>query len=210
MHAAIAIAVPLGAVAASGVSFGDGIGERVYRPLAVDSIPDDGYELGIGHVVVDLRQLDWTDSTVVDLNVDLGIGQAVVGVPSNVCVTADFDARAGSLEVAGDETQGADVHSDANVGAAATPRLELTGEVDLGQLQVINDHNAELAGHGPRFRSHDNEDEMRAAMTAACSGAPTPAGADSPNAAASPDAPVASSPPGHGQGRSQDMGSRRG
>ena len=209
---AIAIAIPLGAVAASGVSFGDGIGERVYRPLAVDSIPDDGYELGIGHLVVDLRQLDWTDATVVDLNVDLGIGQAVVGVPSNVCVTADFDARAGSLEVAGDQTQGADVHSDANAGAAATPRLELTGQVDLGQLQVLNDDDAELDGQGPRFGSHDNEDEMRAAMTAACSGASTTAGADSPNAVARPDAPEAPSPPGggHGHGRSQDKGSRRG
>ena len=207
---AVAIAVPLGAVAASGVSFGDGIGERVYRPLAAESIPADGYELGIGHLVVDLRQLEWTDSTVVDLNVDLGVGQAVVGVPSNVCVTADFDARAGELEVAGDQTQGADVHSDANAGAAATPRLDLTGEVDLGQLQVINDDDAELDGHGPQARFHDNEDEMRAAMAEAC--AATPAGGGSAAADDAPDAPAAPSPPGadHGGGRSEDGGSQRG
>ena len=67
------------------------------------------------------------------------------------------------------------MHSDANAGAAATPRLELTGQVDLGQLQVLNDDDAELDGQGPRFWSHDSEDEMRAAMTAACSGAHRPA-----------------------------------
>jgi len=185
---AIAIAVPLGAVAASGVSFGDGIGEREYRPLAANSIPEDGYELGIGHLVVDLREVDWTDSTVIDLPIDLGIGQAVVGVPSDVCVTADVDAKAGSLDVAGDQTDGADIHTDANAGATATPRLNLTGEVDLGELRVINDDDTVLDGHGSRFRFHEDEDEMRAAMTAACTDEPGP-GAGAATGAAKPRSP---------------------
>ena len=57
---AIALAVPLGTVSAADISFGDGIGERNYRPLTVAALPEDGYELGIGHLVVDLRDLDWT------------------------------------------------------------------------------------------------------------------------------------------------------
>lgn len=165
---AIALAVPLGVVAAVDISFGDGIGERNYKPLTVASLPENGYELGIGRLVVDLRDLDWSADTVVDLNLDLGVGEAIVAVPSNVCVTTDFTARAGDLRIAGDRSGGVDVHSQANDGATATPRLDLTGEVDLGELRVINDDAADLNGHD-RFRSGGgNGDEMSAALLAAC------------------------------------------
>lgn len=165
---AIALAVPLGVVSAADISFGDGIGERNYRPLSVASLPEEGYELGIGQLVVDLRDLDWTPETVVDLNVDLGLGQAVVAVPPDVCVTTDFDTRAGDLRVAGDDSGGIDVHSQANAGATATPRLDLTGEVDLGQLQVVNDDDADLDSHGRFHFDRDQENEMSAALEAAC------------------------------------------
>ncbi len=72
------------------------------RPRAA-AIPGDGYELGIGRLVVDLRDLEWADDTVVDLDVDLGIGQAIVAVPEDVCVAGTLSARAGHLDLAGDE-----------------------------------------------------------------------------------------------------------
>jgi phage shock protein PspC (stress-responsive transcriptional regulator) len=169
---AIALAVPLGAVAAADISFGDGIGQRTYSPLTVASLPASGYELGVGEMTVDLRDLDWTPDTVVDLNVDLGIGQAVVAVPSDVCVTTDFDTRAGDLQVAGDDAGGVDVHSQANAGATATPRLQLTGEVDLGELRVVNLDDLQLGGHGYLHQIHSRNDEMRTAMTAACATPP--------------------------------------
>jgi phage shock protein PspC (stress-responsive transcriptional regulator) len=184
---ALALAIPLGAVTAADISFGDGIGEREYRPLSLASVPADGYELGIGQLIVDLRDLDWADDTVVELNLDLGVGDAVVGVPSNVCVTTDFDTRAGDLQVAGDEAGGVDVHSAANAGATATPRLDLSGEVDLGQLRVINDDASDLDPH----HFHDgfnggeaNDDEMNAALDAACT-APPPS-TEPPGAGVSP------------------------
>jgi phage shock protein PspC (stress-responsive transcriptional regulator) len=183
---AIALAVPLGAVAAADVSFGDGIGERQYRPLSIAALPADGYELGIGRLEVDLRQLDWTDSTVVDLDLNLGIGEAIVAVPSNVCVTTDFDTRAGDLRVAGDEAGGIDVHSGANAGATTTPRLDLNGEVDLGELRVINDDTAEIDGHGPGFHFGGRDDEMRAAMVAACTPPPPDQGVTKPDRQAKP------------------------
>ena len=86
---AVAVAAPLAVVSAADISFGDGVGEREYRPATAAALPADGYELGIGRLVVDLRGLDWSDDTVVDLDIDLGIGQAVVAVPENVCVSAD-------------------------------------------------------------------------------------------------------------------------
>jgi phage shock protein PspC (stress-responsive transcriptional regulator) len=165
---ALAVAIPLGVVSAADVSFGDGIGERTYRPLSAASVPE-RYELGIGRLQIDLRQLDWQDDTVVDLNVDVGIGQGVVAVPSNVCVTTDLDARAGDLRIAGDDSDGVDVHSQANAGSTATPRLDLTGEVDLGELVVINDDDADLDARDHfRFGESENRDAMAAALTAAC------------------------------------------
>ena len=166
---ALALAIPLGVVSAADVSFGDGIGERSYRPLTVASIPADGYELGVGRLAVDLRDLDWKPDTVVDLNVDLGIGEGVVAVPSNVCVTTDLDARGGVIRVAGDQSDGVDVHSQANDGSTATPRLDLTGEVDFGELRVVNSDDADI-DQGGRFHFDDGLDrgQMSANLRAAC------------------------------------------
>ena len=60
------------------------------------------------------------------------------------------------------------MHSAANAGATATPRLDLTGEVDLGEVRVINDDDAEIDGHGRAFHDEYDDAAMRAAMEAAC------------------------------------------
>lgn len=188
---ALALAIPLGVVSAADISFGDGIGEREYRPLTSASIPAGGYELGIGRLAVDLRGLDWGPDTVVDLDLDLGIGQAIVAVPSNVCVTADFDTRAGDLTVAGDNSGGFDVHSDANAGSTATPRLNLSGEVDLGELRVINDDDVDIDHHVHGDRP--DHDQMAADLLAACDPPATPTSpappANAPNKPDKPDTP---------------------
>jgi phage shock protein PspC (stress-responsive transcriptional regulator) len=172
---ALALAIPLAAVSAADISFGDGVGEREYRPLAATAIPADGYELGIGRLAVDLRGLDWQPRSVVDLNIDLGVGEAVVAVPANVCVTTDTLTRAGNNVIAGDQSDGFDVHSNVNAGATATPRLHLTGEVDFGELRVVNDDSYVIDQHGfhgfgpPRA-------EMAANLQKACEGVPSDTG----------------------------------
>jgi phage shock protein PspC (stress-responsive transcriptional regulator) len=171
---AAALAVPLGAVAAADIHFSDGIGERHYRPASFASVPSDGYELGIGQLLVDLRQLPWQEDSALDLNVDLGMGELAVAVPENVCVSADVSTRAGHLNIAGDEADGIDAEIRPEAPATAVPRLNLTGEVDLGELRVINLDDAELDGRGSwRFR-HENNEEMRTAMDAACAPAERP------------------------------------
>jgi phage shock protein PspC (stress-responsive transcriptional regulator) len=188
---ALALAIPLGAVSAADISFGDGVGERDYRPLTVESIPAEGYELGIGQLAVDLRGLDWQSDTVVDLNLDLGVGQALVAVPANVCVTTDFLTRAGNSFVAGDESNGFDVNSDVNAGATATPRLNLTGEVDFGELRVINDDDYDISDHR-RFRGdRPNRDQMRGDLIAACSVPAESADADEQASPVKPEQPEA-------------------
>jgi phage shock protein PspC (stress-responsive transcriptional regulator) len=171
---AVALAVPLGAVAAADIHFSDGLGERHYRPASFSSVPEDGYELGIGRLLVDLRELPWQQDTTLDLNVDLGMGELAVAVPENVCVSADVSTRAGHLDVAGTEADGIDAEIQPEAPANAIPRLNLTGEVDLGELRVVNLDDVELDGHDSwRFRNFDN-DEMRDAMDAACAPAERP------------------------------------
>jgi phage shock protein PspC (stress-responsive transcriptional regulator) len=169
---ALALAVPLSVVAATDVSFGSGVGERSYSPDTVADIPDDGYELGIGRLAVDLRDLDWKRNTVVDLDVDLGIGQGVVAVPESVCVVADLHAAAGNIRVTGDETDGVDIDSDPSAATSAVPRLDLAGEVDLGQFLVVNDDEFEIDTDDRDFGRdlHDEVSEaaQRTAAQEAC------------------------------------------
>jgi phage shock protein PspC (stress-responsive transcriptional regulator) len=178
---AAAMAVPLGAVAAADIHFSDGIGQRHYRPASFSSVPSDGYELGIGQLLVDLRELPWQEDSVLDVNVDLGMGELAVAVPENVCVSADVSTRAGELNIAGSQADGIDAEIKPEAPATAVPRLNLTGEVDLGELRVINRDDAELDGHDAwRFRDQNN-DEMRAAMDAACAPAERPTKSSEPS-----------------------------
>ena len=142
------------------------------------AIPDEGYELGIGRQAIDLRELDWEDDTVVELRADLGVGETVVAVPENVCVTGDLDAGAGAIEVGGDEEGGFDVDTQPLAGTTATPRLELDADVDLGHILVVNDDELDIdddRDHGPfRDRDDGDRDQMREAMAQACADEPEP------------------------------------
>lgn len=165
---ALALAVPLSVVAATDVSFGSGIGEREYRPTTVSDVRDE-YELGIGRVAVDLRDLDWRQNTVVDLDLDVGIGEAVVAVPETVCVVADVHAAAGEIRITGDETDGVDLDSDPVSARTAGPRLDLTGEVDLGAFRIVNDDEFDIDEHHRGFDDDEPSDAtQRDAAQRAC------------------------------------------
>ena len=51
---ALALALPAGVVSAADIDVDGGIGTRQYRPIAAASVHD-GYRLGVGQLVVDLR-----------------------------------------------------------------------------------------------------------------------------------------------------------
>lgn len=166
---AIAIAIGGGVAAASDLDVRGGIGEREYHPTAVRSIPADGYRLGAGRLVVDLRDLDWGKHRVLPLEVSLGVGQADVFVPERVCVTGTTHAGIGESQVAGERNDGVDVDHTAASGSRATPRLDIDASVDVGQLRVINSDTADVdrPGFGPG-PLHEDTAPQRAAEARTC------------------------------------------
>ena len=101
---ALALAVPLGTVAAADIEFEGGIGKTTHTPQTVRAIPQDGYEFGVGDQRIDLRGLDWGERSVIEVEADQGIGRMLVLVPENVCVDGDIDSRYGVVEIAGEES----------------------------------------------------------------------------------------------------------
>ena len=166
---AAALALGGGVAAASDLDLHGGIGQREYHPVDAGSIPAGGYRLGIGQLIVDLRDLDWSEERVVNLDVDLGIGQASVFVPENVCVSGSTHVGAGESEVAGERNEGTDVNHDVGAGATAVPRLVIHADTDLGQLRVINSDTASVdtPGYGPG-PFHEDTAPQRAAEASAC------------------------------------------
>jgi phage shock protein PspC (stress-responsive transcriptional regulator) len=166
---AVALAIGAGVAAASDLDVRGGIGQREYHPVSASAIPTDGYRLGVGQLIVDVRDVEWRNHQVVELDVDLGIGQASVFVPEDVCVTGSTHVGAGESEVAGERNEGADVDNSVGAGSTATPRLDIDAGVDVGQLRVINSDTASVdtPGYGPG-PFHEDTAPQRAAEASAC------------------------------------------
>jgi phage shock protein PspC (stress-responsive transcriptional regulator)/predicted membrane protein len=89
------------------IEWWSGVGEDL---IVVDDPRDlaDAYHHGIGHLVVDLRDLD-LDGETAELEVGLTIGEVVVYVPDDLEVQVDLDGRIGQVSV---ERPGRDLLDD--------------------------------------------------------------------------------------------------
>jgi len=147
---ALALALPAGVVSAANVSVDGGVGDREYRPLAANQVRD-AYRLGMGRLVVDLRD---ADLPVGDhrMKVDLGVGQAVLVVPRDVCVASAAHVGAGQVAVLGRGSGGVDVDwQDDRRARAGTTRLVVDGDIGVGELAVTyEDPDTFEQGHGRR------------------------------------------------------------
>ncbi len=166
---ALALTIGVGVAAAADLDLKGGVGDRDYRPQSVAAIPDDGYKLGVGRMAVDLRGIDWSPKQVVDLDVHIGAGQALVAVPSDVCVVADGHMGAGLIRVAGQQSDGFDVDLNTGEGARGLPQLRINADGDVGEIRVVNDDNVPIAKldrvpHEP----FESGQVARAANTKAC------------------------------------------
>jgi phage shock protein PspC (stress-responsive transcriptional regulator) len=161
---AVALGLAAGTVSASGLDLDGGVGEREYRPASTTDLHD-RYQLGMGELVIDLRDTELPAGDV-PVEVDLGIGEARVLVPYDVCVATDAEIGMGGVRVLGRHNGGIDVdYEEAPDAGSEVTRLVLDAEVGIGELRVsdgtdFDDFDRDRFGFGPpdppRF-----EDERR-------------------------------------------------
>ena len=133
---ALVLVLPLAIVAAADVRVDGGIGDRNYRPATADQMRS-SYELGMGELVVDLRDVDLPSGTT-PVRVELGIGHAVVRVPEDACVSSDVQIGAGHAQVLDRSSDGLDVaFAQAASPTGDSPKLELDGQLGIGSLEVV-------------------------------------------------------------------------
>ena len=154
---ALVLGIPAGAVAAADIKFDNSVGQRTYTPTVAADLPADGYKLGTGQLVVDLRQLPWAPGETIAASARLGIGQMIVSVPSSVCVVGHTTAKAGDLVVVGDVSNGVDPEVDQGTPTSKAPRLDLDADIQLGQLIVTDEAPDEIDTHGVDYDHHQQD-----------------------------------------------------
>jgi phage shock protein PspC (stress-responsive transcriptional regulator) len=145
---ALAIALPAGVVSAADIDISGGVGERTYRPVDAATIRP-SYHLGMGRLVVDLRGADLLPGDR-PLKVKVGVGEALVIVDRDVCVTSKAHLGAGGVSVFGRDSGGLDVDwQDDRAAPMRNARVVLDGDVGVGALLV---RHTDDEGHGFRGR----------------------------------------------------------
>lgn len=140
---ALALALGVGVVSASGIDLSGGIGERHYAPTSRADLRDT-YELGMGELVVDLREADLPPGDT-PLDLTLGVGQAVLLVPRDVCVAATAGIGAGNVASFGRDNAGIDLdYEELPIAAAENSRVVVDAEVGLGEFRV---QHGDFRGH---------------------------------------------------------------
>ena len=131
---ALAIAIPAAFVSAAGIDLDGGIGERTYRPASATQV-NDHYEVGAGRLEIDLRQAELDGDR--DLEVDVGMGEAVIIVPDDVCVATDARVGMGATSVFEETNGGIDVAwSEDAEPRAGNSRLNVDADIGLGHLDI--------------------------------------------------------------------------
>ncbi|HEX2085333.1 MAG TPA: LiaF domain-containing protein, partial [Solirubrobacteraceae bacterium] len=132
---ALALAIPAMFVAAAGIDLDGGIGEKRYRPDAAAEIRD-RYELGVGSLTVDLRDVELPAGER-HVELEVGMGEAVLLVPDDVCVSTTAELGMGGVHVFDRDGGGIDVDwEDMESAPAGTPRLVVDADVGLGVVEV--------------------------------------------------------------------------
>jgi phage shock protein PspC (stress-responsive transcriptional regulator) len=134
---ALSVGLALGLVSATGIEVDDSVGERDYRPTTAAAIHDQ-YELGVGSLVVDLRDAN-LGAGAHRLKLKVGVGEAVLLVPDDVCVTSEAQVGLGAVDVFDRNNGGVDVDwDDPRDQPPGTPTVVVDAEVGIGQFHVDN------------------------------------------------------------------------
>jgi phage shock protein PspC (stress-responsive transcriptional regulator) len=139
---ALALALPAGVVAAADLDVRGGTGEVTYRPASTAEVHD-SYRLGVGHLVVDLRDARLTAGDH-RIKIRLGVGGAELLVPPGVCVSTDNHVGIGGTSVFNRDGGGIDTDwTDERSAPEGTPRVVVDGDIGIGALIVHhNEHES--------------------------------------------------------------------
>jgi phage shock protein PspC (stress-responsive transcriptional regulator) len=149
---ALLLALPSGVVAAAGVDAKGGVGHRTYHPASMTELQADGYRIGAGDLVVDLRNTDWPQGTALSLKLKVGAGHALVLVPGDVCVQSRTHVGLGYVNVLGDEAGGADVDDQRGTLLRSSDhrRLYVDAKMGMGAVEILHRPHGNDWGNGHR------------------------------------------------------------
>jgi phage shock protein PspC (stress-responsive transcriptional regulator) len=162
---ALALALPVAFVSAANIDLHGGAGDKQYVPTSAAQVRD-SYRVGTGRLVVDLRdaQLPPGDRP---LQLRVGVGDAELIVPNNVCVATNAKVGMGVVDSFDHENGGVDVNwVDRPSAAAGNPRLLLDAHVGLGRVEVSHTRAEDF---GPGFhRFHRSLPEPGSEINSGC------------------------------------------
>lgn len=135
---AVAFALPVTVVTAADADLRGGVGDETHRPGTIAEVRD-SYRLGVGRLEVDLRDVRFPAGDT-PMRVKVGVGEAVLLVPEEVCVALESEVGGGYVGVLDREHGGLDEEwsNRAATPPPGTPRLVVEGEVGLGALFVAD------------------------------------------------------------------------
>jgi phage shock protein PspC (stress-responsive transcriptional regulator) len=139
---AVSLGLGVGFVSAAGIDLDGGVGERTYRPSLAADVRD-SYELGAGRLVLDLRNADLPKGDF-PVTMDVGMGEALLIVPRDVCVASRAKIGMGEASVFDRESGGIDVDfEELPTAPPAVTRVVVDADVGLGAFEVRHRDTAE-------------------------------------------------------------------
>ena len=159
--AGIVLGIPAAAVAAADIHIDESVGQRTYTPTVAADIPADGYRLGTGQLIVDLRQLPWQKGQTIPVSAHLGIGQMIVSVPPNVCIDGDVHGKAGELIAGGQVTHGVDPDIDQGSPLTDAPTLKVNADIQFGQMLITDEAPDQIDTRGVDYDHHQQEEDTQ-------------------------------------------------
>jgi phage shock protein PspC (stress-responsive transcriptional regulator) len=138
----IVLVVPLAIVSAAGIDLHGGVGQRDYRPTSVASLRPE-YRVGVGQMNLDLRNLTLPAGQT-DVKLVVGVGEAVVRVPENACISTDAQIGVGQADLPdGTGHGGLDVAVDQATHSSDHPVVHVNADIGVGHLQLERDFGVE-------------------------------------------------------------------
>jgi len=131
----IVLVMPLAIVSAADLDLTGGVGEPRYRPAKMSDLRPE-YRLGIGQMDVDLRRVTLPPGTT-EINVRVGVGEAVVHVPDGTCLTTNARVAVGAIDAPDRVDEGRDLHfEDTTTAKPGQSELVLRANIGVGHLQI--------------------------------------------------------------------------